>query len=85
MTSGVALSEDLRGVLIYMHKTGGLDAKTITILTGIPRRTVYRVLSTWQQTGQIKPAPEGKAGRPRKLDFADTQVSVNNAKISARY
>ncbi|KLO09578.1 Homeodomain-like protein, partial [Schizopora paradoxa] len=76
MTSGVALSEDVRGVLIYMHDTGGLDAKTICLLTGIPRRTVYRVLSTWQRTGEVKPAPEGRAGRPRALDFADTQFLV---------
>ncbi len=76
MTSGKALSEDLQGALIYMHDTTGLDAKTISSLTGIALRTVYRVLSTWKQTGKVKPTPEGKQGRPRVLDFADTQVSL---------
>ncbi len=75
MTSGVAFSEDLRGVLVFMHIDAGLDAKTISHLTGIPLRTVYRFLSTWRLTGKVKPAPEGKRGRPRVLDFADTQVS----------
>lgn len=44
------------------------------MLTGIPVRTIYRVLSTWKSTGEVKPAPTGKRGRPRALDFADTQV-----------
>ncbi len=74
MANGVALSEDVRGVLIYMHICRFLDAKTISHLTGIPVRTVYRVLSTWKRTSEVKPAPEGKQGRPRVLDFADTQV-----------
>ncbi len=75
MAAGVALSEDLRGVLIYMHTLHILDAKAISHWTGIPVRTIYRVLSTWKSTGEVKPAPEGKQGRPRALDFADTQVS----------
>lgn len=78
MTSGKALSEDLRGILIYMHDTTGLDVKTIASLTGVSRRTVYRVLSTWKRTGEVKPAPEGKQGRPRALDFADTQVNIHS-------
>ncbi len=52
-----------------------LDAKTTASLTGISNRSVYHVLSTWKRTGKVKPAPEGKQGRPRVLDFADTQVS----------
>ncbi len=40
MPSGAAFSEDLRGVLVYMRITSGLDAKTISYLTGIQIRTV---------------------------------------------
>ncbi len=76
MTAGVAFSEDLRGVLIFMHTSRFLDAKTISHWTGIPIRTIYRVLSTWNRTGEVKPAPSGKQGRPRTLDFTDTQVSL---------
>lgn len=74
MPSGVAFSEDLRGVLIYMHVHRDLDSNTISLLTRVPRRTVQRVLTMWRRTGKVKPAPEGKRGRPRALDFADTQV-----------
>ncbi|KLO04692.1 Homeodomain-like protein, partial [Schizopora paradoxa] len=77
MVAGVAMSEDLRGILVYMHTCRFLDAKTIVDLTGIPIRTVYRVLSTWKRTGEVRPAPTGKQGRPRALDFADTQFLVN--------
>lgn len=75
MTGGKAFLEDLQRILIYMHDTSGLDAKAISNLTGIPLRTIYRFLSTWKRTGKVKPAPEGQRGRPRILDFADTQVS----------
>lgn len=74
MANGVALSEDLRGVLIYMHVKLSLNAKSISYFTGISIRTVYRVLSTWKSTGEVKPAPEGKQGRPRVLDYGDTEV-----------
>lgn len=76
MPSGVAFSEDLRAVLIFMHDNRLLDARMINELTGIPIRTVYRVLSTWRNTGEVKPAPEGKQGRPRALDYGDTKVST---------
>lgn len=76
MTSGVAVSNDLRQAITYMHKHRGLDVKQIVYLTGIPQRTVYRILSTWSATGEIGPASAGKRGRPRALDFADTQVNI---------
>ncbi len=76
MAGGVALSEDVRGVVIHMKDTCLLDAKTIAYLTGIPIRTVYSVLAAWKKTGEVKPAAEGKQGRPRALDFGDTQVSI---------
>lgn len=76
MAPGVALSADLRNCIIYMHITSLLDAKLISQLTGIPLRTVYRILSVWKATGEVKPEAQGKQGRPRTLDFADTQVSM---------
>ena len=75
MPSGSALSEDLRRALIHMHHVSGLDAKTITALTNVPKRTVYRVLSTWKITGLVKPEPEGQRGRPRAVDVGGVQVS----------
>lgn len=83
MPAGVALSADLRNCLIYMHVSSCLDAKIISQLTGIPIRTVYRVLSVWKKTGEVKPEAQGKQGRPRALDFADTQVSVLFARVDS--
>ena len=74
MTSGSPLSDDLRGVLVFMHISRSLDAKTISEWTGVPKRTVFRVLSNWRKTGGVKQASEEKRGRPRALDFADTKV-----------
>lgn len=75
MAGGVALSEGVRTIVIHMKESCFLDAKAISFLTGIPLRTVYHVLAIWRKTGEAKPAPEGKQGRPRALDFGDTQVS----------
>lgn len=78
MPSGVALSEDLRGVIIHMTVSRGLSLKSISYFTGIPLRTIQRVLTAWKRTGEVKPAPEGSRGRPRALDFADTQVRLHS-------
>lgn len=74
MAAGIAFSEDLRAVIIHMHTSCNLDAKSISHLSGIPRRTIFNILAEWRRTGEVKPAPEGTRGRPRALDFADTQV-----------
>ncbi len=76
MPHGVALSEDLRGVLIHIHVSSSLDSKALARLTGIPVRTIQRILSNWKKTGEVKTAPTGKKGRPRALDFSDTQVRL---------
>lgn len=75
MLDGAAYSNDLRRTLIYMHIQHSLDAKSISHYTGVPSRSVYRILADWRRTGQDKLEPTGRRGRPRKLDFSDTQVS----------
>lgn len=84
MPSGVALSGDLCGVLVKMHISAALDAKAISYFTGIPIRTIYRVLANFKRTGEAKPAPTGQRGRPRALDFADTQVGINCEQIQEK-
>ncbi len=74
MAAGVALSEDLRGIVIRMHILRGLSPKSISYFTCIPLRTVQHVLTVWKRTGEAKPTSEVIQGRPRVLDFADTQV-----------
>ncbi|KLO04633.1 hypothetical protein SCHPADRAFT_793919, partial [Schizopora paradoxa] len=41
------------------------------------KRSVYRILADWKRTGEVKVVSERKQGRPRALDFADTQVVIN--------
>lgn len=76
MAAGVALSEDLRGVLIRMHILRDLSTKSISNFTLIPLRTVQSVLTAWKRTGEVKPVSDAVQGRPRALDFADTQVHL---------
>ncbi len=81
MAGGVALPEGVREIVIHMKDTCLLDAKTTAYLTNIPLRTVYHILAVWRKTGEAKPAPEGKQGRPRALDFGDTQVSRQTSNL----
>ncbi len=70
MPAGIALSADLRNCLIYMHITSVFDAKVISQLTGVPLRTVYRVLSVWRTTEKSnlrqKKARSSKGSRLRR-------------------
>lgn len=75
MTNGLPLSGDLRKVVVFMHEDRKLDINEIVYFTGVPARTVYRILSIWRKTGEVNPPTAAKSGRPRALDFADTQVS----------
>ncbi len=75
MPPGVALSEDLRGVLVHMHSLCFLNPKTISELTGIPLRTIQRMLPFGRPLVHSSQNRMGKKGRPRALDFGDTQAS----------
>lgn len=74
MPSGVATGDAARDIILHMHDNLGLEVKTMAYLTGIPSRTVYRVLSSFKASGRIKQKATEKRGRPRSLDFGDTQV-----------
>ncbi|EJD06379.1 uncharacterized protein FOMMEDRAFT_151619 [Fomitiporia mediterranea MF3/22] len=39
----------------------------------MPQHSVYHILSTWRLEGEVKTTLLPKPGRPRVLDFADTQ------------
>ena len=74
MTRGVATPDALLQVVLHMHESLRLDVKEIVHLTNIPQRTVYRMLTKSRESDQPKPKSMEKRGRPRTLDFADTQV-----------
>lgn len=75
MPAGKALSDDLRKVVVHMHSSTGLSADRIAELTGISRRTVFRILKTWRLEGNEQNLPQRQRGRPRLLDFTDSKVS----------
>ncbi len=68
----------------FMRESCFLDMKTITDLTGVPVRTIYCILATWRQTGEIKPAPERKQGHLWALDYGDTRVSCSFPKGTSK-
>ena len=74
MTQGVPVSDDLCRVIMHMSTNCGLDVKDIVYLTAVPRASVYWILNAWKQTGEECLAPHSKSGRPRALDFTDTQI-----------
>jgi hypothetical protein len=73
MTRGHRISEDLRQVVVRMRRA--LPIHEIMRYTGVTRRTIERILSTYQSGGRgalglVKP----KAGRNRILTDADFKV-----------
>ena len=76
MPSGAGISADAWAIILHMHETLRLNVREIIHLTNVPQHSVYQILSTWKQSGKIKPKPSRKRGCPRALDFADTQVCL---------
>ena len=74
MPRGIALLDGVRQVLLHMHRSLGLNVKEIVYLTNIPQCTVYPQQTPRSKAEQLKHEHIERRGRPRKLDFADTQV-----------
>lgn len=74
MARGHALTDDLRAVLIHMCKT--LDVESILHHSGVPLRTLQRLLSDYRKHGTAarQKGPELR-GRPRKLTPQHVRVS----------
>ena len=76
------MSNDARQVILHMHRTLRLSVREIVHLTDVPKRTVYRILMTEKKQPQHQNIE--LRGRPRKLDFADTQVRLSAESVSGR-
>lgn len=68
------LSDDLRNALIYMHTQHGLPLKTIASFTNISLRTVQHIVHVWKYNGVVSKERLLNQGRPRALDYTDTQA-----------
>ena len=68
------LSRDLRDIIVYMRVSAGTPVKEISWLTGIARGTIYQILQTWKETGVSFREKLVNQGRPRALNYGDTEV-----------
>ena len=76
MPRGRALSDDSRRILVHMSSSLSLDE--IVKLSGIPKRTVERILADVKRLGttaRIKPPPR-LLGAPRVLSQENVQAST---------
>ena len=73
MVKGRPLSTDLRSVLVRMVTTCGLSLGDVCTYSGIPRRTLERLVSKFKKTGEVQ-GNATRRGRPRILEYSDTEV-----------
>ena len=74
MPRGVLAQDGVRKIVLHMHRSLGLSASEIVHLTNVPQRTIYRMLAAQREEEAPQHQVSETRGRPRKLDFADTQV-----------
>lgn len=83
MAKGKAISDDLRGVVIRMVAELRVPLAKVCEYTGVPRRSVERILTTYKRTGQsARDHTIAPSGRPRLLQYNDIGVSVIHNKNS---
>lgn len=72
---GKPLSEDARRILLYMAISHQLSAQDVADWTGIPLRTVQRVVSQYRMTGDVILTRDVETrGRKRVLEYEDLKV-----------
>ena len=75
MGRGKALSEDARRIVFNLHKSQLLTVDQLSKATGVSQPTIYRIGARYERTGDFGQDGE-RTGRPRVLDYANTQVSL---------
>ena len=75
MGRGKALLEDAWHIVFNLHRSQLLTVDQLLKVTGVSRPTIYQIGARYKCTGDF--GQDGKrTGRPRVLDYADTQVSL---------
>lgn len=74
MPRGALIENGVRRIILHMHESLELSASQIVHYTSVPQQTVYRVLKVHRRLEETQKQVIEMRGRPRKLDFADTQV-----------
>ena len=65
------ISRDVKIAALRLYEKELLDPEVIWDCCGFSRRTWYRILKLWHETGDVVPRRNGKRGRPRLLDRED--------------
>jgi transposase len=70
------ISPDLKFAAMKMYEKGLMDLDDILDCVGFKERTFYRVLRLYRDTGEVVRPNSNLRGRPRKLDFDDSNYLV---------
>lgn len=65
------ISRDLKLAAVKLHEQGILNTQQVLECVNFSRRTFYRILALWQDTGDVVQYTYGIRGRPRILHFDD--------------
>lgn len=65
------ISLDVKIAAIRLYERGLLDLEDILDCCGFSRRTWFRVLKLWRQTGDVVPGAQSNRGKVRILDQED--------------
>ncbi|KAI0682893.1 Homeodomain-like protein, partial [Cytidiella melzeri] len=71
------LSDDLRARMVSWRENDGMSAVEIACLAECSERTVYEVLRTWREYGELHDPFIHPRGRPRTLNAGDLQYIVS--------
>ena len=76
MVQGKAFSEDARRIIYRLYQSQLITVHDMAHVMGVHRATIHRVVAQYERTGHFQ--GEGtRTGRPRALDYAETQVRSN--------
>jgi transposase len=80
------ISRDIKRAAIRLYERELLDAEDIQDCCGISRRTWYRILKLWRETGDITISRNtGQQGRPRILDREDLDYLLHLVRANPDY
>jgi len=82
---GRNISADCKLAAIRLHESGLLPLETILDCCRFSRRTWFRVLKLWRETGHVVRLAEIRRGRPRILDTEDIQYLLRLVRNNPDY
>ncbi|EJD02060.1 Homeodomain-like protein [Fomitiporia mediterranea MF3/22] len=78
MARGKVLSDDARKIIVKLYQHESFSAQQLSRLADVQQRTIQRILSHWRETGRVERDVLHSRGRPRILDYADTEYLLGS-------